>query len=109
MINDNVRTLLSAGSGFERTMAAIALRVVLGNMSKLSKPPFILFDEILGTVARINYDKVKKLFDKISKNYDFIFQITHLDDIVDWHNIIITIKKENHISKIDKITKNDVY
>ena len=109
MISDGIKTLLTAGSGFERCMASVALRVVLGSMSKLSKPPFILFDEILGTVAKCNFDKVKKLFDKIGKNYDFIFQITHLDEIIDWHDTIITIEKENHISRIKKITKNDAY
>ena len=109
MVNDGIKTNLTAGSGYERCVASIALRVVLGSMSKLSKPPFILFDEVLGTVAKQNYDNVKKLFDKILKNYDFIFQITHLEEITDWHNTIITIEKENNISKIKKITKLDNY
>lgn len=109
LISDGVKTLLTAGSGYERCLAAIALRVVLGNMSKLSKPPFILFDEILGTVAKSNYESVKKLYMKVLKYYDFIFQITHLEDIIEWHDTIITIEKKDHISKIKKISKNDVY
>lgn len=98
LVRDNVKTRLSAASGLERTEAALALRVVLGKMSNLSRPPFILLDEILGTVAAENYDKMKVLYDKISKEYEFILHITHLD--LDWHDMKITVVKENNISRI---------
>jgi DNA repair exonuclease SbcCD ATPase subunit len=98
LIRDNVKTRLSAASGLERTEAALALRVVLGKMSNLSRPPFILLDEILGTVAAENYDKMKVLYDKISKEYEFILHITHLD--LDWHDMKVTVVKENNISRI---------
>lgn len=98
LVRDNVKTRLSAASGLERTEAALALRVVLGKMSNLSRPPFILLDEILGTVAAENYDKMKVLYDKISKEYEFILHITHLD--LDWHDMKVTVVKENNISRI---------
>lgn len=98
LVRDDVKTRLSAASGLERTEAALALRVVLGKMSNLSRPPFILLDEILGTVAAENYDKMKLLYDKISKEYEFILHITHLD--LDWHDMKITVVKENNISRI---------
>jgi ABC-type lipoprotein export system ATPase subunit len=69
-------------------------------LSKLSKPPFILLDEVLGTVAKENYDDMKKIYDKIADYYDFILHITHISDIVDWHKSIITVKKDNNISSI---------
>lgn len=100
LIRDNVKTRLSAASGLERTQASLALRVVLGKMSRLSRPPFLLLDEILGTVAKESYDSMKKLYDKIVNSYDFVLHITHLTDIVDWHDKIITIIKENNISRI---------
>ena len=98
LVRDSVKTRLSAASGLERTEAALALRVVLGKMSNLSRPPFILLDEILGTVAAENYDKMKVLYDKISKEYEFILHITHLD--LDWHDMKVTVVKENNISRI---------
>lgn len=100
LIRDDVITRLSAASGLEKTQASLALRVVLGSLSKLSKPPFILLDEVLGTVAKENYDDMKRLYDKISEYYDYILHITHISDITDWHNTIITVKKENNISNI---------
>ena len=100
LIRDNVVTKLSSGSGFEQTAASLALRVVLGNMSTLSRPSVILLDEVLGGVAKENYDNIKKLYDRILKDYSFVFQITHLDDIVDWHDKVVTVKKVNNISSI---------
>ena len=100
LIRDNITTKLSAASGLEKTQASLALRVILGSLSKLSKPPFILLDEVLGTVAKENYDDMKRLYDKISEYYDFVLHITHISDITDWHNTIVTVKKENNISNI---------
>jgi DNA repair exonuclease SbcCD ATPase subunit len=100
LTRDGIITRLSAASGLEKTQASLALRVVLGRLSKLSMPPFILLDEVLGTVAKENYDDMKKLYDKIAEYYDFVLHITHISDIADWHNTIITVKKEDNISSI---------
>lgn len=100
IITDNVKSDLSSGSGFEQTVAALALRAVLGNISTMSRPSFILLDEVLGGVAKDNYDNIKKLYDRILKDYSFIFQVTHLDDIADWHDTTVVVKKENRVSKI---------
>lgn len=99
MVRDNIVTKLSAASGLEKTQASLALRVILGNMSKVSRPPFILLDEVLGTVAKENYDDMKRLYDKIVEYYKFVLHICHID--LDWHNSIITVKKENNISVIN--------
>lgn len=99
LIRDGVTTRLSAASGLEKTQASLALRVVLGRMSKLSRPPFILLDEVLGTVASENYDDMKKLYDKIVECYEFVLHICHID--LDWYDgNIVTIVKENNISRI---------
>ena len=103
LIRDETITRLSAASGLEKTQAALALRVVLGKMSKLSRPPFILLDEVLGTVASENYDDMKKLYDKIVSYYDFVLHICHID--LDWYNNnIITVTKTNNISHINSQT-----
>ncbi len=99
--DDGVRQRLAAGSGFEQTAAALALRVVLGNMSSLSKPPFLFLDEVLGNVADENYDSLKLLYDKIAQNFAFVLQVTHNKQIYEWHNKTITVVKKNHVSKIE--------
>lgn len=100
IIVDDVKSDLSSGSGFEQTVAALALRAVLGNISTMSRPSFMLLDEVLGGVARDNYENIKRLYDRMLKDYSFIFQVTHLDDIADWHNTTVVVKKENRVSTI---------
>ena len=100
-IHNGVKRNLAAGSGFEQTAASLALRSVLSKISTFSKPSFVVFDEILGGVADENYDQMKLLYDKISKDYACILQISHIKAISDWHNQHIIVKKENDISRIE--------
>ncbi len=100
IVVDDVKSDLSSGSGFEQTVAALALRAVLGNISTMSRPSFMLLDEVLGGVAKDNYENIKKLYDRMLKDYSFIFQVTHLDDIADWHDTTVVVKKENRVSRI---------
>jgi len=100
IIKDEVEKHLKSGSGLETTAASIALRCVLGKMSCLPMPNFITFDEVLGKVAMVNIPLMKPLFDKITDMYDTVFFITHNEEVKDWADSIITIKKENNISSI---------
>ena len=103
IIHDGVVSNLGSGSGFEQTVASLALRTVLSEISSFSKPSFVVFDEILGGVADENYDNVKNLYDKILADYAFIFQITHLKTISDWANQSLIVKKVGNISKIEMV------
>ena len=100
IIRDGVVGNLASGSGYEKTAASIALRAVLGKISTMPRPSFVLFDEVLGGVAEENYDNIKKLYDRVLPDFSFIFHICHLNQIEDWHNQTIVVKKENNISKV---------
>lgn len=100
IVKDGIKSDLASASGFEKTAASLALRTVLGNISTIPKLNFFCCDELLGRVAKENYDNMKVLYTKILENYDFIIQISHLDSIRDWHDSIITVVKDNNTSKI---------
>lgn len=108
IIKDGIRSDLAGGSGFESTVAALALRIVLANISTIPRVNFVVMDEVLGRVAKENYENMHGLYNKILENYDFIIQISHLDEIKDWHSTILTIKKENNVSTINVSTNNIV-
>lgn len=99
LTKDNVQKLLKSGSGFEKTAASLALRAVLGKLSTLPMPNFITFDEVLGKVAPENLEKLKVLFDKIKDMYEIVFFITHNDLIKDWGDNVVTVVKNNNLSK----------
>ncbi len=100
IVKDDVEKSLKSGSGYELTCASIALRCVLGKMSTLPMPNFIAFDEVLGRVANVNLEIMKPLFDKIREMFDIVLFITHNEIVKDWSDNIVTIVKENNISKI---------
>ena len=100
LLKDGVKSDLNSASGFERTASAMALRAVLSNISTLPKMNFLIADELWGRVSKDNLDNIRNLMEKILVSYDFILQISHLDEIKDWHDTIISCKKENNISKI---------
>ena len=102
LIRDGVRANLSGGSGFEMTASALALRTVLANMSTMGRPQFIVFDEILGRVAKANYDAMHNLYNRILESYNLIMQVTFITEVADWHNAIITVNKVNNISKLQE-------
>jgi hypothetical protein len=97
---DDTSKLLKSASGFEKTASSLALRATLGKMSTLPMPNFITFDEVLGKVAADNLEKLKTLFDKIKDMYDIVFLITHNDLVKDWSKNIVTVIKENNLSRI---------
>ena len=87
-------------SGFETTMASIALRSALHSISSISRPNFCTMDEIIGPIGVSNYENLHELFNRMCSNYQFILHISHIEDIWDWHNTQITIYKEGNVSKI---------
>ena len=103
IIKDNIMKSLSSGSGLELTLASMALRTILGRISTLPKPSFIIMDEVLGKVANENLEYVKLFFDNIKHMFDNILFITHNPLAKDWADDIILIKKEKNISRIEQI------
>ena len=100
LIKDDVRSDLSSGSGFELTASALALRAVLADMSTITRCSILILDEIWGRVAKTNHENMRNLIEKISKDYTSVFLITHLDEVKDWCNTNIVVRKENNVSRI---------
>ena len=102
LVKDGVKLNLGVGaSGFEGTIASLALRSALASISTMSKPNFLVLDEVLGLTASCNYENIHELYKRILSNYDFILNITHNENLYDWHDGgIITVVKDGNISKL---------
>ena len=104
IVRDGVVGNLNSGSGYEKTAASIALRAVLGKISTMPKPSFIVLDEVLGGVAEENYENIKKLYDRILPDYSFIFHICHTNFMEDSYDGEVIVKKTENISRV--LTQN---
>jgi DNA repair exonuclease SbcCD ATPase subunit len=103
MIDNETRVTkpMSSGSGYERTVASLALRAVLSKVSALPKPNVIVMDEVFGKIADENLDMIGDFFNKIKNYFEHILLITHNPLIKNWSDNVITIRKENNISVIE--------
>lgn len=90
-----------ACSGFEGTISALALRCALSNIAALSKPNFLTLDEILGGISPHNMENIMTLFKRVLHSYDFILHICHDSTIVDYHDQILTVSKQDNVSVIE--------
>tara|TARA_R100000664_G_scaffold34130_1_gene54232 strand:+ start:24268 stop:26577 length:2310 start_codon:yes stop_codon:yes gene_type:complete len=96
----SVEKLMSSGSGYEKTVASLALRAVLAKVCALPQPNVVCFDEAFGKVSDENLDLMGKFFVKIKDYFERIFVISHNPLIKEWCDQTITVKKEKNISKL---------
>ena len=95
-----IEKLMISGSGFERTIAALALRSVLSKICSLPKPNVIVFDEVFGKISNDNLEMVAEFFIKIKEYFDKIFVISHNPLVNQWNDSVVKIKKQNNVSKV---------
>jgi DNA repair exonuclease SbcCD ATPase subunit len=95
-----IEKLMVSGSGYERTIASLALRSVLSKVCSLPKPNVVVFDEVFGKISNDNLEMVSEFFIKIKDYFEKIFVITHNPMVSQWADTIVKIKKENNVSKV---------
>lgn len=100
LIKDGVYKNLHGGSGFELTAAALALRSVLADLSTIPRCGTLVLDEVWGRVSKENYENMKNLITKISQSYDSMILISHMDEIRDWCQNHIVVRKEDNVSTL---------
>jgi len=96
-----IEKLMTSGSGYEKTIASLALRSVLTKICTLPKPNLVVMDEVFGKISNENLEMVSEFFIKIKDYFEKVFVISHNPLINNWADTIIRIKKENNISKIN--------
>ena len=97
-----VEKLMVSGSGYERTIAAMALRAVLSKVCSLPKPNIIVWDEVFGKISNDNLEMVGEFFTKMRDYFEKIFVITHNPLVNNWANNTVRITKIDNISKVSQ-------
>lgn len=103
MMIDNstgIEKLMTSGSGYEKTIASLALRSVLTKICTLPKPNLVVMDEVFGKISNENLEMVSEFFIKIKDYFEKVFVISHNPLINNWADNIVKIKKDNNISKV---------
>jgi DNA repair exonuclease SbcCD ATPase subunit len=103
MMIDNstgIEKLMASGSGYERTVASMALRAVLSKICSLPKPNVIVWDEVFGKISNENLEMVGEFFMKIKDYFEKIFVITHNPLVSNWSDNIVKIEKRENVSRV---------
>jgi len=100
--NTQIEKLMTSGSGYEKTIASLALRAVMAKVCSLPKPNITVFDEVFGKISNDNLEMVYEFFIKIKEYFENILVITHNPMISNWSDNIIKITKTDNISKVSQ-------
>ena len=100
--NTQVEKPMSSGSGYERTIASLALRAVLSKICSLPRANVVVFDEVFGKISNDNLEMVSEFFTKIKEYFEKIFVITHNPLVTNWADNVVRIRKEDNISHVSQ-------
>jgi DNA repair exonuclease SbcCD ATPase subunit len=93
---------MTAGSGYEKTIGALAIRAVLSKVCSLPKPNISVYDETWGKVSNDNLEMVGDFFIKLKDYFEKIFVISHNPLISNWADNVVKINKIDNISKVSQ-------
>ena len=99
--SSNRYILINNGSGFEKFISSLAIRIALLDISNLPKINFLAIDEGFSAFDTHNINNVGQILDYLKTKFDFILTISHLTQIKENSDIIIGLQKdENGYTKI---------
>ena len=87
------RRIIELGSGMEKMMSSLAIRVALINCSTLPKTNILMIDEGFGALDETNLESCGKLLQSLKKWFKNILIISHIDAIKDIVDNTIEIRK----------------
>jgi DNA repair exonuclease SbcCD ATPase subunit len=93
---------MTAGSGYEKTVGALAIRAVLAKVCSLPKPNISVYDETWGKVSNDNLEMVGDFFMKLKDYFEKIFVISHNPLISNWADNVVHIRKIDNVSKVSQ-------
>lgn len=94
------RRIIECGSGMEKMISSIAIRVALINISSLPKSDIFIIDEGFGALDETNLEACSRLLQSLKKWFKTIMIISHVDaikDIVDDTLEITTKEKDSYV------------
>ena len=91
------KRVIECGSGMEKLISSMAIRVALINVSSLPKSDILIIDEGFGALDEMNIEACNRLLKSLKKWFKNILIISHVDAVKDTvdNMLDITIKEKN--------------
>jgi exonuclease SbcC len=94
------RRLIELGSGMEKMISSIAIRVALTNISSLPKSTMLIIDEGFGALDESNLEACARLLTNLKSYFKNILIISHVDAIKDIVDNVIDISWVDGYAKV---------
>ena len=94
------RRVIELCSGMEKTIASLAIRVAMINVSSLPKPDIFIVDEGFGTLDDAAVEACNRLLTSLKKYFRVIAVITHVDGVKDIVDHVLEITKNEKDSGV---------
>jgi len=94
---------LEMGSGAEKTIAAMAIRLALLSVSSLPKSDLFVLDEPGTSLDADNMDGFISILELVKSHFKTVLLISHLDSLKDCVDVQITIDKKGDYAHVVEI------
>lgn len=94
------KRIIECGSGMEKMMSSLAIRVALINISSLPKSDILIIDEGFGTLDETNVEACNRLLASLKRWFKCILVISHIDAVKDAVDNYIEIGSKGRDSKV---------
>ena len=92
---------IELGSGSEKTIAAMAIRLALLNVSSLPKPDLFILDEPATALDEENMEGFIRILDMVKSYFKTVLLISHLDTLKDCADMTIEIEKKENFAYVN--------
>ena len=93
---------LELGSGAEKAMAAMAIRLALLNVSSLPKSDIFIMDEPGTALDESNLEGFTRIIDLVKSYFKTVLLISHMDSLKDIVDTTINIEKSDGYAKVNQ-------
>ena len=92
---------MSMGSGAEKTLSAMAIRLALISITNLPKSELFILDEPATALDQEHMDRFVKMLEMIKSQFKTVLLISHLDSLKDCADLTIDIQKKKGYARVN--------
>lgn len=90
--DQETKIVVELGSGAQKHIIATVLRIAFSKVSSVPSPNFFINDEGFASFDKENLQQLPKLFELLKSYYKHVILITHLDEVKDMVEDMITVE-----------------
>ena len=101
IIQNNKQISTALGSGFQKFIIDMTIRIVFFKISQVPKADMLIIDEGFGCLDNHNRDIIFSYLNKIKTHFSLLLVITHIDELKNINDTIINVNNTSGFSTVN--------